>query len=499
MEEEKIESVEAHLLPSNSSNSSNQGRHKKNKYALGCGVLASMTSVLMGYHVAVISGAQKYMQADLNVSDTQIEILNGILNLASLFGSFAASYTSDRIGRRATITIASAIFFVGSLIMTFATSFLILMVGRFVTGIAVGFSLMIAPVYTSEIAPTSMRGLLSSLPEVFINSGILLSYVSNLAFSGLPINLSWRIMFGIAAIPPAFLACGILTMPESPRWLVMKGRLGEARHVLVKTSDSPEEVDARLRDIKEVVGIPLDCSGDVVTVPRIEKNEENIWKEMFTDRSTPAVKRIIFTVLAIQFFQQASGTEAVVLYTPRVLEKAGLKSDTELLGATILVGLAKLGFILVATFTSDRLGRRLLFLLSAGGMVISYIILGLGLEIIDWTHEENFSWAAVVCILAVVAVVMSFSIGLGPLAWVYSSEILPLRLRGQGASLGTVMNRTMSGVVAMTFISLYEAITVAGSFFLFAGITAMGWVFIYFCLPETKGRSLEDIEVLFEK
>ncbi|KAJ1697128.1 hypothetical protein LUZ63_005640 [Rhynchospora breviuscula] len=492
MEEEKIEAAREPLL------SSNQGSPRKNKYALGCGVLASMTSILMGYHVAVISGAQKYMQEDLGISNTQIEILSGIINLASLFGSLAASYTSDWIGRRATITIASAIFFVGSLVITFATNFVILMVGRFVTGIAVGYALMIAPVYTSEISPTSMRGLLSSLPEVFINSGILLSYVSNLAFSGFSVNISWRLMFGIAAIPPAFLACGILAMPESPRWLVMRGHLGEARRVLVKTSDSPEEADARLQDIKEVAGIPLDCNEDVVIVPRSEKNKENIWKEMFTDQSTPAVKRIIFTVIIVQFFQQASGTEAVVLYTPRVLAKAGLKSDTELLGATILVGLAKLGFILVATFTSDKLGRRLLFLLSAGGMVISYVALGFGLEIIDWTHEENFSWAAVVCILAVVAVVMSFSIGFGPLAWVYSSEILPLRLRGQGASLGTVMNRTMSGVVAVTFISLYEAITVAGSFFLFAGITAIGWVFIYFCLPETKGRSLEDIEMLFE-
>ncbi|KAF3338141.1 polyol transporter 5-like protein [Carex littledalei] len=492
MEEEKIEAAREHLL------STEQRSPKKNKYALGCGLLASMTTILMGYHVAVMSGAQKYMQADLGITDTQIEILSGIINVYSLVGSLAAGYTSDWIGRRATIILASAIFFVGAVIMSFATNYAILMAGRFVAGVAIGYALMIAPVYTSEIAPASMRGLLSSLPEVFINSGVLLSYVSNLAFSGFAINLGWRLMFGIAAIPPAFLACGVLFMPESPRWLVMKGRISEARNVLVKTSDSPEEAEARLEDIKETVGIPLDATGDIVVVPKNEKNEENVWKDMFT-RATPAAKRIIITVLILQFFQQASGIDSVVLYTPRVLEKAGLKSDTQLLGATILIGVAKVGSILVATFTSDRLGRRVLFLSSVSGMVISLIVLGLGLEIIDWTHEENFSWVGVVCIVAAVAFVMSFSIGLGPLAWVYCSEILPLRIRGQGASLGTAMNRIISGLVTMTFITLYEAITVAGSFFLYAGIAAMSWIFIYFCLPETKGRSLEDIEVLFAK
>ncbi|KAJ1697129.1 hypothetical protein LUZ63_005641 [Rhynchospora breviuscula] len=492
MEEEKIEAVREPLL------ATKQERPKKNKYALGCGVLASMTTILMGYHVAVMSGAQKYMQEDLGITDTQIEILSGVINVYSLAGSLAAGYTSDWIGRRATIILASIIFFVGAVIMSFATNFAILMTGRFVAGMAMGYALMIAPVYTSEISPASMRGFLSSLPEVFINSGVLLSYVSNLAFSGFPINIGWRLMFGIAAIPPAFFACGVLFMPESPRWLVMKGRLGEARSVLVKTSDSPEEAEARLQDIKEAVGIPLEISGDVVEVPKTEKNEENVWKDMFI-RSTPAVKRIVATVLILQFFQQASGIDSVVLYTPRVLEKAGLKTDTQLLGATILIGVAKVGSILVATFTSDRLGRRFLFLVSVGGMIISLIVLGLGIEIIEWTHEEDFSWVGVVCILAAVAFVMSFSIGLGPLAWVYSSEILPLRIRGQGASLGTAMNRIISGVVTMTFISLYQAITVAGSFFLYAGIAAMSWVFIYFCLPETKGRSLEDIEVLFAK
>ncbi|EMS50618.1 Polyol transporter 5 [Triticum urartu] len=200
-----------------------------NKYALACAILASMNSILLGYDVSVMSGAQIFMKRDLHITDTQIEVLAGIINIFSLVGSLAAGRTSDWIGRRYTMVLASVIFFAGALIMGLAPGYAVLMLGRFVAGVGVGYALMIAPVYTAEVAPTSARGLLTSFPEVFINTGVLLGYISNYAFHGLPVHLSWRAMFLAGAVPPVFLAVGVLAMPESPRWLVMQGRIGDAR------------------------------------------------------------------------------------------------------------------------------------------------------------------------------------------------------------------------------------------------------------------------------
>ncbi|XP_072992510.1 polyol transporter 5-like [Typha latifolia] len=468
----------------------------RNKYAFACAMLASMTSILLGYDIAVMSGAAIFIKDDLKINDTQIEILAGIINLYSLIGSIAAGRTSDWIGRRYTIVLAAAIFFVGALLMGLATNYAFLMVGRFVAGIGVGYALMIAPVYTAEIAPASSRGFLTSFPEVFINAGVLLGYVSNFAFAKLPEWLSWRMMFCVGAVPPVFLAVGVLTMPESPRWLVMQGRVGEASRVLAKTSETPDEAELRLLEIKQAVGIPeTSADQEIVAVPK-NSHGEGVWKELLI-RPTPAVRRVLIAALGLQFFQQASGIDSVVLYSPRVFEKAGLKSNTNSLGATVAVGFTKTIAILVATFFLDRVGRRPLLLASAGGMVVSLIVLASGLHIIDQHPDEKLTWAAAMCITTVLTFVGSFSIGLGPIAWVYSSEIFPLRLRAQGASLGTAMNRVTSGVITMTFISLYKAISIAGSFFLYAGIAVLGWIFFYVFLPETRGRSLEEMEELF--
>ncbi|XP_078181569.1 polyol transporter 5-like [Carex rostrata] len=468
----------------------------RNKYAIACALLASMTCVLSGYDVAVMSGAQIYIQKNLHISDTQIEILAGIINLFSLVGSLAAGRTSDWIGRRYTMVLAAAIFFVGALLMGIAPNYAILMLGRFVAGVGVGYALTIAPVYTAEVSPASLRGCLTSFMEVFANSGILLGYVANFAFAKLPINLNWRLMFLAGAIPPVFLAAGVLAMPESPRWLVMQGRLDEAKRVLLKTSDSTEEAEQRLLDIKHTLGIPDDCTDDK-SVPMLKRSRgEGVWKELLI-HPTPSVRRILIAALGLQFFQQASGIDSVVLYSPRVFEKAGIKSDNNSLGATVAVGFCKTAFILVAVFFVDRVGRRPLLLASSAGMIISLLTLGSSLTIID--HYPHKKWAGALSITMVLTFVASFAIGYGPLAWVYSSEILPLRLRAQGASMGTAVNRITSGVITMTFISLYKAITIAGSFFLYAGVATVGVIFVYFFLPETRGRSLEDMEVLFKK
>lgn len=464
-------------------------------YALVCGMLASMTSIVLGYDIGVMSGATLFIKEDLKISDTQVEVISGVLNLYSLIGSFAAGRISDIIGRRYTIVIAAAIFFVGAILMGLATNFAFLMVGRFVAGIGVGFAMMIAPVYTTEVAPAAYRGFLSSFPEVFINIGILLGYVSNYFLSKLRLDLGWRVMLGIGAVPAVFLGIGVLFMPESPRWLVLQGRLKDAQTVLEKTSETEEEAMVRLLEIKKAVGIPESCTDDRVTVSKKNKGK-GVWKELIF-KPSPPVRRIFLSALAIHFFQQASGIDSVVLYSPRIFEKAGIHNKNASLGATVAVGFVKTVFILIATFFLDRVGRRPLLLTGTGGMILSLFGLALGLTVIDQHPATKIPWAVGLCVSSVLFYVAFFSIGQGPITWVYTSEIFPIRLRAQGVSIGVALNRTMSGIIGMTFISLYKAITIGGSFFLYMGIATVGWVFFYTCLPETRGKSLEEIGMLF--
>ncbi|XP_039001854.1 polyol transporter 5-like [Hibiscus syriacus] len=468
---------------------------KKNKFAFACAMLASLTSMLLGYDLGVMSGAIMFIKEDLRISDVQIEIVVGVLNLYCLVGCIVAGKIADWIGRRYTMVLANVIIFVGSLFMGFSVNYAFLMVGRFVAGIGVGFAIMSALLYNAEISPASSRGFLTSFPEVCINVGILLGYVSNYAFSKLPLSIGWRLMLGIGAIPPVFLVFAVLAMPESPRWLVMQGRLGEAKIVLEKTLDTKEEAQLRLNDIKEAAGIPQDCGGDEV-VPK-KTNGKGVWRE-FLLHPTPAVKHVLICAVGIHFFQQASGIDAVVLYSPRIFDKAGITSSNDKLLATVAVGFCKTIFIFVATFLLDKVGRRPLLLFSIGGMVASLATLGFSLTIIN-DSEAKLTWAIALCITTVLAYVAFFAIGMGPITGVYMSEIFPLRLRAQGMSMGAAVNRVTSGVVSMTFISLYNAITIGGAFFLFAGIASVGWVFFYACMPETRGKTLEETEKLFGK
>ncbi|KAH6780027.1 polyol/monosaccharide transporter 5 [Perilla frutescens var. hirtella] len=465
---------------------------KLNKYALACSFLASMASILLGYDIGVMSGAIIYIRKEIHMTDIQKEVIMGILNIYSLLGSAAAGLTSDWLGRRYTVVIAGAIFFAGALLMGFATNYAFLMVGRFVAGIGVGYALMIAPVYTAEVAPASARGFLASFPEVFINFGILLGYISNYGFSKLPEHLGWRFMLGIGAFPSIFIAMSVLAMPESPRWLVMQGRLGDAKRVLDKTSDSIEDAKHRLADIKEAAGIPDHCNDDVVSVP---KKHHAVWRELLL-RPTPAVRHILICAAGIHFFQQASGIDSVVLYSPDIFEKAGLKTDTDRLLATMAVGFTKTVFILVATFQLDKIGRRPLLLSSVAGMIVSAAGLGVGLTVIE-NSDRKLVWALALSVSTVLSYVAFFSIGLGPITGVYTSEIFPLRLRAQGFSIGVAVNRVTSGVISMTFLSLYNAIGIGGAFFLYGGIAAVAWVVFYALYPETQGKTLEEIEGLF--
>ena len=234
--------------------------------------------------------------------------------------------------------------------------------------------------------------------QMFISVGLLLSYVSNYAFAGLPVlHLGWRVMYAAGVLPPVLLAAGVLAMPESPRWLVMRGRHAEARAVLLRTSDTPAEADLRLEEIKQQASADDGGGGSV-------------WKELLV-RPSASVRRILICVVGVHFFQQASGIDAIVLYSPLVFRQAGMPSNKAALGATVGVGVVKMCFVLVAALFSDRLGRRPLLLTSAAGVAGSVASVA----------------ATVASVL--VAFMAAFSVGLGPLACTYNAEVMPLRLR----------------------------------------------------------------------
>ncbi|PHT28001.1 putative polyol transporter 6 [Capsicum baccatum] len=477
-------------------NDSIENPTKVNKYAAACAIVASMISIIFGYDTGVMSGAMIFVKKEFHINDHKTEVLAGILNLCALIGSLCAGRTSDIIGRRNTIVIASVIFLLGSVIMGYGPNYPVLLFGRCVAGVGVGFALMIAPVYSAEISSPKSRGFLTSLPEIGISTGILLGYLSNYIFSRLPLHLGWRIMLGIAAIPSLLLAVGILKMPETPRWLVMKGRLGEAKKILYKVSNTPEEAEIRFRDIKEAMGIDVNCDEDVVQIHE-SKQSHGVWKELLL-RPTPALRWILIAGVGIHFFEHATGIEAVILYSHKIFAKAGVHDTRKQILATVGVGLTKFTAIVISTFLVDKVGRRKLLLFSVIGMICTLAGLGTFLTLAEHSGGKLI-WALVLSIITTYAYVGFFNVGLAPVTWVYSAEIYPLRYRALGNGIGVAANRLMNATVSMTFLTMSNAITIGGTFFLFCAVSVVALLFVIFFCPETKGRSLEEMESIFTR
>ncbi|KAM3285518.1 hypothetical protein P3S67_024317 [Capsicum chacoense] len=262
-----------------------------------------MQDVATTVYTGVMSGAMIYVKKEFQINDSKTEILARILNLCALVGSLSAGTTSDAIGRRNTMIVASIIFLLGSVLMGYGPNYVTLLGGKCVAGVGVGFALMIAPVYSAEISSPKTR---------------------------------------IAAIPSLLLAVGLLKMPESPRWLIMKGRLGDAKKILYKVSNTPEQAEIRLRDIKQSVGIDENCNDDIVKLPESTKTK-GVWKELLL-RPTPSLRWILIAGVGIHFFEHVTGIEAVILYSHKIFAKAGVHDTRKQILATVGVGLTKFTF-----------------------------------------------------------------------------------------------------------------------------------------------------------
>ncbi|KAJ0813713.1 putative major facilitator, sugar transporter, major facilitator superfamily [Helianthus annuus] len=459
-----------------------QTQHERSKrtrkYVFACAVFASLNNVLLGYDVGVMSGAIIFIQEDLKITEFQQEFLIGSLSVISILGSLAGGRVSDAVGRKWSMGLAAIIFQIGAAIMTLAPNFEFLLIGRLLAGVGIGFGVMVAPVYIAEISPTVSRGTFTSFPEIFINLGILLGYVSNYAFSGLSSHTNWRIMLAVGILPSVFIAFAIFVIPESPRWLVMQNRVDEARLVLINTNEVSSEAEERLSEI-----LASAESGNRDTA---------VWRELLNP--TPVVRQMLVAGIGIQSFQQITGIDATVYYSPEILQTAGLENKSRLLAATVAVGISKTAFIMIAILVIDKVGRKPLLYASTIGM--TFCLCGLGLTL--WLFDKDSVGVALV-ILLVCGNVAFFSVGIGPICGVLTSEIFPLRLRAQAFALGAVGNRVCSGIVAMSFLTVSRAISMSGTFFIFGIFSALSVVFVYKIVPETKGKSLEQIELLFRR
>ena len=415
-----------------------------------CVLLTTLSAMLMGYDVGVMSSAILFIKLDMGLSVLREEMIVGSLNLVAAGAALCAGFFANRFGRRLTLGFAAAVFFAGAAALAAARGFACLMAGRVLTGVGVGFAMMIAPLYSAEISPARARGFLVSFTEIFVDLGILLGYLIGFAFQFLSPSFNWRLMLGAGALPALVLALGTLfVLPESPRWLAMRGRYTEAMEVLDRTSHATSggrehETKRRLEEI--------------VAANELERSiGEGEWSNLNLSSLARLVKSPSFLALAklytvaigVNFFQQAAGIEATVYYSPAVFKAAGVSSQLGMLGTTLGVGFVKLSFVLVATFTLDHVGRKKLLLLSSAGMLVCLAVvcaafLVFGINATSPAAARFPLQGALVIVLAVCGYVAFFSMGWGPIAYVVSSEIFPPRHRSKALGLSMFVNRIVS-------------------------------------------------------
>jgi sugar porter (SP) family MFS transporter len=434
---------------------------------LRIGVAASITAVgglLFGYDTGVVSGALLYVKKSFGLSSFQQELVTSLLLVGCMIGALTAGRIADKVGRKLTVLGTAIVFIIGVLLAAFTPTYGVLLVARVVIGLAVGTSSMIVPLYIGEVVPPRSRGALVSLNQLAITIGILTSYL--IAY-GLASSGNWRLMFGLAAIPAAVLFVGMLFQRESPHWLVAQGREEEARATLRLVRGPQDDIDAEVAEVKEV-----------------SRRSSGI-AEVFAS----PVRRVLLIGVMLAVFQQITGVNTIIYYAPTLLQGAGFGNSAAIL-AEVGVGGVNVLLTIAAVLLLDRVGRRPLLLTGTVGMFIGLVVVAL-----TFIHGQQLSGTpALVAVAGLMLYQASFAIGLGPVFWLLIAEIYPLKVRGAAMSVATIANWAANFVVTISFLTLLSAIGGTGVFFLYAFLTLVALFYFNKMVPETKGRSLQEIE-----
>jgi sugar porter (SP) family MFS transporter len=438
---------------------------------------AALNSCNLGYDMGVTPDAAELIQEEWDLTNIQRELFVGSINFWAIFGALLAHFFTDGYGRRFTFLVAAVGFIIGLFIMAMSSSYGLLLFGRTFVGLGVGIGLAIDPLYIAELSPAKHRGRLVTYSEIALNVGIVLGFSSGLVLAPMSDGKEWRVMFLSGAIMPVVMIVLVFTiMPESPRWLVSKNRPEEAREILQKVYPQGWNVDLIIDDINEAL-------------EREQAAERAVgWKVLLNP--TPAFRRMLFVGIGTAVAQQAVGIDAIQYYLLDVIEETGINSATRKSVVLILLGMMKLLFIVVGGVLFDRKGRRPLFFISLLGMSGALLLISL-----CFFADASLSSNAIIVGLAIY--LSFFSVGMGPGAWLVPSEVFSLSIRGKAMSVATLLNRVTATLMSSTFLSTVGSIGWGGFFLMLSIICLIVFAFLYFYLPETKGRSLEDMSVYF--
>lgn len=439
---------------------------KTTRFVFLAACFAALGGLLFGYDTGVISGAVIFIKKDFALSVFPQELVVSMVLVGAAIGALSGGRLADRLGRRMVLLATSVIFIAGAVVCALAASLDMLLVGRTVVGLGIGLASITVPLYISESSPPHARGWQVSLFQLAITIGILCGYLVDFAFSR---SEAWRWMLGLAAVPGIMLGLGMCFLPESPRWLIKHGRIDTARSVLARIRGT-QEIATELSEIQTAI------SSDPV---------KGRWADLLARRIRPAL--IIGIGLAV--LQQVTGINTVIYYAPTIIQSAGISSASVAILATVGIGAVNVIMTIVSMWLIDRLGRRPLLLIGLVGMIATLGILG-------WTfgapgRAGHSAQAAVITLMVYVA---SFAISLGPVFWLLIAEIYPLRIRGLAEGTAATTNWLANLLVSLTFLSLVQALGPRWTFWLYGLLAIAAWFFTFYLVPETKGRTLEEIE-----
>ncbi len=430
--------------------------------------VAALGGLLFGYDTAVISGAIGFMEEHFSLDPIQKGWVASCALLGCILGAASAGLLSDALGRKKVLLLSAALFTVSAVGAALPASVSQFVVARLLGGLGIGMASMLSPLYIAEVAPARIRGRMVSLNQLAIVSGMVAVYFVNAVIAdqgdqAWNVTVGWRWMFASGVLPAILFFLLLFFVPESPRWLTERGRESEALRILERIS-GPDQAESQMREIRLVLA-----------------EEKGSLAEIFA----PAMRRPLAVALTLAVLQQITGINVVLYYCPEIFKNAGMKA-AQAIGDTVTVGIVNMIFTLVAIGTVDRWGRKPLLLVGTAGMGISLALLGCA-----FAMQQIASVWILLCLLGYVA---AFAMAMGPVVWVIMAEIFPTRIRGRAMSIATVCLWTACYAVSQTFPWMLKHWEGPATFWFYAVMCLAALLFIAFLTPETKGKTLEEIE-----